>query len=142
MSKKEIINGINIDRSDPDFKSMDRKCLCGFIGDNYEIVVYEFDKYQIPHFHIIDSKTKGKKFNCRIKIESPAYLEIKGKKNDHLDNTQIELLCKEIRRRWLYGVKRKQIWNQWCSNNTPCKFPHFIPDYKKGLKSCLCLVIK
>lgn len=46
----------------------------GRIDENYEVVVVAGDEYGIPHFHLIDAKTKGSTFDCALLISDALYI--------------------------------------------------------------------
>lgn len=39
----------------------------GRLGE-YDVVVYSDDEVSIPHFHVIDSETKGGRFNVALRL--------------------------------------------------------------------------
>lgn len=59
----------------------------------YQIFVEEGDSLKIPHFHVVDKLTYGKKFHCRILINKPHYYKGETTK---LNKTDIKLICKSL----------------------------------------------
>ena len=47
--------------------------------NKYTIIVWTNDSGNIPHFHIVDSSTRGEEFHTCIKIEKPEYFHHTGK---------------------------------------------------------------
>ena len=47
--------------------------------NKYTIIVWTNDSGNIPHFHIVDSSTRGEEFHTCIKIEKPEYFHHSGK---------------------------------------------------------------
>ena len=65
---------------------------CSKFGD-YQIFIEEDDKIQIPHFHVVDTKTYGEKFHCRILINKPHYYKGETSK---LSKENIKLMCQVL----------------------------------------------
>ena len=86
--------------------------FCGELG-LYDIIIWENDKIKVPHFHIVDSKTQGKKFHCRMLIEKPKYY--KGETSKLSQQDLIEL-CKHFDYCGYQGKKRFSNWNKLVTN--------------------------
>lgn len=97
------------------------------ILDDYDIVTYDFDKISEPHFHVIDNDTKGKKFNCRIKIKVPEYLN----SDDKLTNDQIDKLIEILNSSYDNINNWKFLILTWDHNNDIEVDNFDIPDYTK-----------
>lgn len=59
---------------------------------NYHVIIYDHDKTTQPHFHVIDWKTYGKKFSCRILINKAKYCEGENDKLTQHDITMLQYM--------------------------------------------------
>lgn len=108
-------------------------CCC-FDHDKYQIFTYDHDRNRTPHFHVVDTKTYGKNFHCRILINKPRYYKGETTK---LSNYSIKELCKSLDivnsgngiispfSNWF------QIVNDWNSENNKQVKIKKRPDYTK-----------
>ena len=99
----------------------------------YTIIVWTNDPGNIPHFHIVDSNTRGEKFHTCLKIESPEYFHHSGKE-DVLNNKERKELLKFLNSKDKWG---EQNWivllKEWERNNSNSSIDinQVIPDYLK-----------
>lgn len=99
----------------------------------YTIIVWTNDSGNIPHFHIVDSSTRGEKFHTCLKIESPEYFHHSGKE-DVLNNKERKELLKFLNSKDKWG---EQNWivllKEWERNNSNSSIDinQVIPDYLK-----------
>lgn len=99
----------------------------------YTIIVWTNDPGNIPHFHIVDSSTRGEKFHTCLKIESPEYFHHSGKE-DVLNNKERKELLKFLNSKDKWG---EQNWivllKEWERNNSNSSIDinQVIPDYLK-----------
>lgn len=99
----------------------------------YTIIVWTNDPGNIPHFHVIDSATRGNSFNTCIKIESAEYFHHEGKE-DTLNTKERKELLKFLNSKDKWG---EQNWvvllKEWERNNskTSIDINLPIPDYTK-----------
>ena len=56
----------------------------GRLGE-YDVVVYSDDEVSIPHFHVIDSETKGGRFNVALRLNDLSICS-HAVCNSHLDH--------------------------------------------------------
>ena len=99
----------------------------------YTIIVWTNDPGNIPHFHIVDSSTRGEKFHTCLKIEAPEYFHHSGKE-DVLNNKERKELLKFLNSKDKWG---EQNWvvllKEWDRNNSnySININQVIPDYLK-----------
>lgn len=99
----------------------------------YTIIVWTNDPGNIPHFHIVDSSTRGEKFHTCLKIETPEYFHHSGKE-DVLNNKERKELLKFLNSKDKWG---EQNWivllKEWERNNSNSSIDinQVIPDYLK-----------
>ena len=99
----------------------------------YTIIVWTNDPGNTPHFHVVDSATRGNSFNTCIKIESPEYFHHEGKE-DTLNTKERKELLKFLNSKDKWG---EQNWvvllKEWERNNskTSIDINLPIPDYTK-----------
>lgn len=103
------------------------RCSVVSILNEYDIVTYDFDKLSEPHFHVIDNKTKGQEFDCRIKIKTPEYLDSK----DKLTDGQIDQLIEILNSSYDNINNWKWLLLTWDLNNDIEVDDFDIPDYTK-----------
>ena len=104
-------------------------------GIDNELVVYvrSNDPGNIPHFHIVDKTTLGRKFHTCVKIESPEYFHHTGKE-DTLNSKQRKLLVNFLNS---MTPLEKSHWEflllTWNTNNSNRKLRMDLsmPDYTK-----------
>ena len=78
----EFVNGGRLNENTSMEESHDKMLLeMAQIGtfNKYTIIVWTNDSGNIPHFHIVDSSTRGEEFHTCIKIEKPEYFHHTGK---------------------------------------------------------------
>lgn len=99
----------------------------------YTIIVWTNDPRNTPHFHIVDSSTRGEKFHTCLKIETPEYFHHSGKE-DVLNNKERKELLKFLNSKDKWG---EQNWivllKEWERNNSNYSIDinQVIPDYLK-----------
>lgn len=99
----------------------------------YTIIVWTNDPGNVPHFHVVDSATRGNSFNTCIKIESAEYFHHEGKE-DTLNTKERKELLKFLNSKDKWG---EQNWvvllKEWERNNskTSIDINLPIPDYTK-----------
>ena len=99
----------------------------------YTIIVWTNDSGNIPHFHIVDSSTRGKIFHTCIKIESPEYFHHSGKEDILNSKERKELINffnkndKWGERNWIVLLKE---WER-NNSNTSIDINLPMPDYTK-----------
>ena len=99
--------------------------------DEYTISINTNDGGYIPHFHIKDSNSNGKKFHTCVKIEKPEYFHHTGKEgvlNSKLRKELVNFLQSETE---LGTTHWKYLVATWNKNNSNRKLPIEIamPDY-------------
>lgn len=97
----------------------------GFI-DNLEVLIWTDDPGNIPHFHIRDILTKGKKFHCRVQIDRPEYFKHTGKE-DSLNSKQKKNLVNFLNSTSKLGGIEIKNWDKvvmyWNDNNSNLILP-------------------
>jgi hypothetical protein len=99
--------------------------------NKYTIIVWTNDSVNIPHFHIVDSSTRGEEFHTCIKIEKAEYFHHSGKEgvlNSKQRKSLVDFLKKhfdEDTSNWEYLIMT------WNANNSNMKLSKKIqmPDY-------------
>ena len=99
--------------------------------NKYTIIVCTNDSGNIPHFHIIDSSTRGEEFHTCIKIEKPEYFHHSGKEgvlNSKQRKSLVDFLKNsfdEDTSNWEYLIMT------WNANNSNMKLSKKMPmpDY-------------
>lgn len=90
----------------------------GVMDDKYAIVVWTNDPGNIPHFHIMDYKSRGTKFHTCIKIETAEYFHHTGKE-DILNTKQRKLLVEFLNQNDKWGEKNWIVLlKEWIRNNS------------------------
>ena len=94
------------------------------------IYVYSKEGKHIPHFHIMDKSTLGKKFHTCVKIETPEYFHHTGKV-DVLNSKQRKSLVEFLKSSHRNGTKWEMLIDLWNINNSTIKVDDNIdmPDY-------------
>ena len=91
------------------------------------------DPGNIPHFHIVDTSTRGEKFHTCIRIEKPEYFHHTGKENI-LSSKERKQLVDFLNKNDKWG---EQNWivllKEWERNNSNISIDinQPIPDYSK-----------
>ena len=80
-----------------------------FSDGKYAILTYENDPKHIPHFHIVDTKSWGQNFHCRILINKPKYYRGETSK---LTKRDIKNMCNSLDS-ILDGVGVVHSFSQW-----------------------------
>ena len=77
----EFVNSKTLNEKTPTKEWDDMLLEMAQIGtfNKYTIIVWTNDSGNIPHFHIVDSSTRGEEFHTCIKIEKPEYFHHTGK---------------------------------------------------------------
>ena len=103
--------------------------------NNYCLVVYTNDNGNIPHFHYIDSETRGKKFHTCIRLDKAEYF-YHGSKQDILNSKQrkelVEFLNTKHHRyenetNWQHLL---YLWNEENNSNVRIDENLPMPDYR------------
>lgn len=90
------------------------------ILDEYEIYIHIDDPGKIPHFHIWDYSTRGKKFHTCIRIDSPKYFHHTGKE-DILNSKDKKDLCEFLQskpRNKRFNTYWELLVDTWNLNNS------------------------
>ena len=69
---------------------IDEMARVGVMENTYDVIVYTDDMGYIPHVHIIDTSTRGKEFDCCVKLETNEYF-VHGKHLDTFNSKQCKL---------------------------------------------------
>lgn len=99
--------------------------------NKYTIIVWTNDSGNIPHFHIVDSSTRGEEFHTCIKIEKPEYFHHTGKE-DVLNSKERKQLLDFLNYSNELGVSNwRYLLLSWNTNNSTKKVNMNIqmPDY-------------
>lgn len=105
----------------------------GYLG-SYEIYIRTDDPGNIPHMHIWDRSTIGKKFHTCIRLDKAEYFHHTGKECT-LDSKQIEELVNFLNQR--HKILKVTNWEylliQWTKNNSDVYIDEDseMPDYRK-----------
>ena len=104
----------------------------GNIDNTLCVVIRMNDAGNIPHFHIMDKSTLGKKFHTCVKIETPEYFHHTGKV-DVLNSKQRKSLVEFLKSSHRNGTKWEMLIDLWNINNSTIKVDDNIdmPDYTK-----------
>jgi hypothetical protein len=102
----------------------------GNIDNTLCVVIRMNDAGNIPHFHIMDKSTLGKKFHTCVKIETPEYFHHTGKV-DVLNSKQRKSLVEFLKSSHRNGTKWEMLVDLWNINNSTIKVDDNIdmPDY-------------
>jgi hypothetical protein len=102
----------------------------GNIDNTLCVVIRMNDAGNIPHFHIMDKSTLGKKFHTCVKIETPEYFHHPGKV-DVLNIKQRKSLVEFLKSSHRNGTKWEMLVDLWNINNSTIKVDDNIdmPDY-------------
>lgn len=102
----------------------------GNIDNTLCVVIRMNDAGNIPHFHIMDKSTLGKKFHTCVKIETPEYFHHTGKV-DALNSKQRKSLVEFLKSSHRNGTKWEMLIDLWNINNSTIKVDDNIdmPDY-------------
>lgn len=109
----------------------------GKMNNNLTIYIRSNDPGNIPHFHIVDSKTLGDKFHTCIEIEKNNYFHHTGKEGvlSSKERKELDRFLKEKHKNrsysnWTYLL---QLWND---NNSHVEVDELQdqPDYKNIAK--------
>lgn len=102
----------------------------GNIDNTLCVVIRMNDAGNIPHFHIMDKSTLGKKFHTCVKIETPEYFHHTGKV-DVLNSKQRKSLVEFLKSSHRNGTKWEMLIDLWNINNSTIKVDDNIdmPDY-------------
>lgn len=102
----------------------------GNIDNTLCVVIRMNDVENIPHFHIMDKSTLGKKFHTCVKIETPEYFHHHGKV-DVLNSKQRKSLVEFLKSSHRDGTKWEMLVDLWNINNSTIKVDDNIdmPDY-------------
>ena len=112
--------------------------LC-FSFSKYHILVYDHDEITQPHFHVVDIKTYGKHFHCRILINKPKYYKGETTK---LSKQDINMMCFMFNCSYFDKSTMDNPQNLWdliintwnYKNKQKVKLNKEKPDYMFGLK--------
>ena len=102
----------------------------GNIDNTLCVVIRMNDAGNIPHFHIMDKSTLGKKFHTCVKIETPEYFHHTGKV-DVLNSKQRKSLVEFLKSSHRNGTKWEMLIDLWNINNSTIKVDDNLdmPDY-------------
>ena len=102
----------------------------GNIDNTLCVVIRMNDTGNIPHFHIMDKSTLGKKFHTCVKIETPEYFHHTGKV-DVLNSKQRKSLVEFLKSSHRNGTTWEMLIDLWNINNSTIKVDDNIdmPDY-------------
>ena len=89
----------------------------GNIDNTLCVVIRMNDAGNIPHFHIMDKSTLGKKFHTCVKIETPEYFHHTGKV-DVLNSKQRKSLVEFLKSSHRNGTKWEMLVDLWNINNS------------------------
>lgn len=81
----------------------------GFIGEDFDVIIYTDDVEIIPHIHIIDRGTGGKEFNSCVMLERSQYFT-------HGVHTDV------------FNSKQMKDFNEFM--NQPCRSPKYRNNYE------------
>lgn len=103
--------------------------------DDVDVLVWSNDPGKIPHFHIIDSNSRGNEFHCCIEIKNPKYFFHDGKE-DTLNSRDIKDLIKFLNsssnsKRFSSFTNWQVLVTLWNMNNSDIEIDEDIemPDY-------------
>lgn len=89
--------------------------------DDLELIVWTDDPGDIPHFHLRDRATRGKKFHACVRIDKPEYFKHAGKE-DTLNSTQKKNLVSFLTSEVAFGNIKITNWEKvimyWNDNNS------------------------
>lgn len=92
-----------------------------FSFSNYYVIIFDHDKTTQPHFHVVDWKTYGKKFNSKILINKAKYYKGETDKLNQRDITMLQYMlnCSYFNKNTM--VKPQNLWElliaTWNSKN-------------------------
>ena len=130
---KEFVNSETLNEKTSMKNSCDMLLEMAQIGtfNKYTIIVWTNDPGNIPHFHIVDTSTRGEKFHTCIQIEKPEYFHHTGKE-DILSSKERKQLVDFLNKNDKWG---EQNWivllKEWERNNSNISIDinQPIPDY-------------
>ena len=117
-------------------------CRIGYVGDNegFEVYVRTDDMEQVPHFHVRDAATRGRKFETCVQLETNKYLlhgECKDTMNDSLRRALADFMASESK--CIDGITNYEVtvmhWN--LNNSDAAQITHedgqrlAIPNYRE-----------
>lgn len=99
---------------------LDEMARVGFMGNNYDVIVWTDDPGYIPHVHVRDTSTKGKNFDTCIMLGDNKYFL----HNNHMDKMNSKM-CKMFNdfmhqpsRNVHYRNNYEHAVNLWNDNNS------------------------
>lgn len=121
------------------YAHLDEMARVGFIGGEYEVYVWTDDSGYIPHVHVRDTNSRGKRYETCVKLESNEYFlhgHYKDKMNSSMRkafNAFMNEPCKNNR----YQNNYDFAVDMWNSNNSSATVtPQYdengkivVPDY-------------
>lgn len=106
----------------------------GFINE-YEVYIHTDDPGNIPHFHIWDVNTKGKKFHTCIRIDEPKYFHHTGKEDvlNSGDRKDLVMFLNQQPKNKRFKTNWEYLLSMWNDNNSSVEIDEDIPmpDYTK-----------
>lgn len=106
------------------------------IGGKYLVYVNTDDSGNIPHFHIVDTNSRGEEFHTCVKIDNPEYFH-HGNKTDTFNTRQLKelnnFLASPFEKSKFHGTNWEYIVMIWNMNNssTVIEDDASQPDYTK-----------
>ena len=115
-----------------DYDMLYEMATIGNMDNTLCVIIRMNDAGNIPHFHVMDRTTLGRKFHTCIKIEAPEYFHHTGKE-DVLNSKQRKSLVDFLQSSHRKGTKWEMLVDLWNINNSTMIVDDNIdmPDYTK-----------
>lgn len=101
---------------------------------DYKIIVWTDDPGQIPHFHVVDANTRGRKFDSCVRLDCAAYFK-HGSHDDKLNSGDRKAVVKFLNLISPKDPCRRTNWQrvvfEWNRNNSTNSIPEdqVMPNY-------------
>lgn len=121
MTESQLKNLIKENVIDETPEPLFEMARVGFIGGSLEVYVRTDDGGNIPHVHIRDTNTQGKRFETCVQLEKNAYFlhgKYKDKMNGNVCKDFNAFMHKEIHSRTFNGTMYEFAVDMWNKNNS------------------------
>lgn len=117
--KEELIKELS-KRHIHENERLDEMARVGFLGNNYDVIVWTDDPGFIPHVHIRDTSTRGQEFDTCVMLETNKYFLHNGhvdKMNSRMCKAFDDFMCQPSRNVH-YRNNYEHAVNLWNDNNS------------------------
>lgn len=102
--------------------------------NEYEIYIHTDDPGNVPHFHIWDKETRGKKFHTCVRIDKAEYFHHNGKEDvlGVRDRKDLVNFLSSFHKNKRYGTNWEYLVSMWNDNNSSVEVDEDLPmpDYR------------